>query len=56
MLFYEKMWRENHEKTPKDQRMFKDPEAFLERLEDLSEDEKRTEMTFLMAILAEKLG
>jgi len=54
MLFYESMRRKVHWKTPIDNRIFKDPEAFLERIKDLSIEDKLSEMTFLIAILSEK--
>ena len=56
MWFYEKLRKDNYKATPKHKRIFKDPQSFLDRLEDLSEDEKRTEFTYLTAILVEKLG
>lgn len=56
MLFYEKLRRDNFASIPRDERVFKDPEAFLERMKELSPEEQFSEMTFLMAILAEKLG
>jgi len=56
MLFYEKLRNDNYSATPKNQRMFKDPEAFIDRIKDQSIDEKFSEMAYLMAILAEKLG
>lgn len=55
MLFYEKLWRDNYTSTPADERMFKDPDAFIERTKNLSTDQQISEMTFLLAILAEKL-
>ena len=55
MLFYEKLRRDNYEPKAKNSRMFKDPDAFIDRIKDLSSSEKFTEMTFLIAILAEKL-
>ena len=54
MLFYEKLRRNNHESTPKENRMFKDPDAFIERVKDMSDADKFREMTFLIALMAEK--
>ena len=54
MLFYEKLRRDNHESTPKENRMFKDPDAFIERLKDMSDADKFREMSFLIALMAEK--
>lgn len=56
MLFYEKLRKDNFQSIPKNSRIFKDPEAFIERIKDLTVDQKFSEMAFLMAILAEKLG
>ena len=56
MLFYEKLRKDNHEKTDKEKRVFKEPKAFIDRIKDLSIDEKFSELTYLVAILAEKLG
>ena len=54
MLFYEKLWRDNYESIEKNKRMFKDPDAFIERVKNYSADDTISEMTFLIAILAEK--
>lgn len=56
MLFYEKLWRDNYESINKDDRIFKDPEAFLDRVKDLGDEEKFKETVFLIANLVEKLG
>lgn len=56
MLFYEKLRRDNYTTKAANKRIFKDPDAFIERIKDLKTEEKITEMTFLIAILAEKLG
>lgn len=56
MLFYEKLRRDNFSNVPREQRMFKNPDGFIERTKDLSLEEKFSEMTFLIAIIAEKLG
>ena len=56
MLFYEKLRKDNYEKTDKEKRVFKEPKAFIDRIKDLSIDEKFSELTYLVAILAEKLG
>jgi hypothetical protein len=55
MLFYEKLRNDNYSTIPVDQRQFQDPKAFLKRIEKLTESEKLSEMTYLVAILAEKI-
>lgn len=54
MNFYEKLRTDNYSTTEKDNRMFKDPAAFINRIKDLPLEEKLSEMTYLIAILAEK--
>lgn len=56
MRYYEKLRKDNFAKIPKDQRIFRNPEAFIQRTKDLPLDEKFSELTFLIAILSEKLG
>lgn len=56
MLFYEKLWNDNYKDIKKDDRMFKDPYAFIDRIEKLSARDTISEMTFLIAILSEKMG
>ena len=54
MLFYEKIWTEWFSSIPEKERMFKNPEAFLERIKDLSLEDKLSELVYLIAILSEK--
>jgi len=56
MLFYEKLRTDNYKKTNEEKRIFKDPQAFIERMKNLNNDERLSESTFLLAILVEKLG
>ena len=56
MLFYEKLWKENFAQIPEKDRAFKSPEQFIERIKDLSIDDKFSEMTYLLAIIAEKIN
>jgi len=55
MLFYEKLYKENFQDIPEDQRVFKDPESFIERMDALSMEDKFNEMVYLLAILTSKL-
>jgi len=55
MLFYEKLRKDNHEKTDKEKRVFKDPQAFLNRIKDLKPHEQQSETVFLIASLMENL-
>ena len=54
MLFYQKLRTDNYSIIKKDSRIFKDPAAFIARIENLSLEDKLSEMTYLIAILSEK--
>jgi len=55
MWFYEKLRNDNYSSIKEDDRIFKSPDGFLKRTKDLTIEEKLSEMTYLIAILSEKL-
>jgi len=55
MLFYEKLWNDNYSSIPKNERIFKDPESFIDKTKNLPKEQKDKELAYLMAILFEKL-
>lgn len=55
MNFYEKLRNDKYSTIPKKKRMFQDPDAFLKRIEELANEEKFSEIVFLIAIISEKL-
>ncbi len=55
MSFYKNIWEKSFKSIPEKERIFKNPEAFLERTKDLDDNNKFSELTYLIAILTEKL-
>jgi hypothetical protein len=55
MLYYEKLRRDNFTGTPAGERVFKDPDAFVARMRELSQEERLSEITYLIALLVEKV-
>ena len=55
MTFYKEIWDTEVSKLPEDQRVFKSPEAALERIKWLSEEEKLSELLYLMATLLQRV-
>lgn len=56
MLFYEKLYKANYETIPQQKRIIKDLNAFFDRTNKLSEEQKRTETVYLLAWAIEKLS